>query len=77
MPALDLKEKIDCDNIIKENKDLIKILEYKKYKTSIELISIVDTLILFYNSNRFFKEYCKKIRISSYLLSRDRDVPII
>jgi hypothetical protein len=72
---IDLKEKLEFENVLKEHKDLIKKLEYKKYKTSIELIQIIDTLIVFFNSNKIFREYCKKVRISSYLLSKDVSIP--
>jgi hypothetical protein len=60
---------IEAERIIEEHRQSIKILEYKKYKSSIELYGIVNVLRTFFDSNEFFREYCKKIRISHYLLN--------
>ena len=62
---------LEAERIIEEHKQSIKVLEYKKYKTSSELYSIVNILRSFFDSNEFFREYCKKINISHYLFSMD------
>lgn len=67
---VNIQEKIEFQHFLKENIVFIKKLQYRQYAGWAELSKIRDTLIYFFNNNKFFKEYCKNHGISSYLLPR-------
>lgn len=68
--SIETKQEKEYVEFLEQNKEFIKILSYKKYKTSIELYEIISKLSSFFNENPFFKIYCKNNNISSYFLKR-------